>query len=158
MITEIFSSLMYCLDAPDSVYIVRPTDTDVYSEDDIVDPILCSAQGSPAPSFYWTLNNDVVAEGDLLKFHDPIHRSQIKIIFNKLTNIFFRSDAGEYLCHAANKHGEQTISVVVNVLHRPQCNILIFAQDSLQIFYFRFCQFQSGGRGDCVAVRGLCLS
>ena len=81
-----------------------------------------------------------------------------EIIFNKLTNIFFRSDAGEYLCHAANKHGEQTISVVVNVLHRPQCNILIFTQDSLQIFYFRFCQFQSGGGGDCVAVRGLSLS
>ena len=44
------------------------------NEDDQIDEIQCSAEGSPTPSYYWTFNNEVVAEGEVLVFSDPVKR------------------------------------------------------------------------------------
>ena len=74
-------------------------------EGEMLEAVLCEAEGAPSPSLYWTRAGEVVAEGDKLKFPEAVSRS----------------DAGEYLCHAANKHGEVTASVAVSVLYRPEC-------------------------------------
>ena len=74
-------------------------------EGEMMEAVLCEAEGAPRPSLYWTRAGEVVAEGDTLKFPAAVSRS----------------DAGEYLCHAANKHGEVTASVDVSVLYRPEC-------------------------------------
>ena len=74
-------------------------------EGEEVEPILCSGSGSPPPTFYWTLRGDVVAEGELLTFQQPLDRTE----------------AGEYFCHAANRQGERLASLNISVLYRPQC-------------------------------------
>ena len=74
-------------------------------EGEEVEPVLCAGSGSPPLSFYWTLREEVVAEGDTLTFLQPVERDQ----------------AGEYFCHGANKHGESLASLTLSVLHRPQC-------------------------------------
>ena len=74
-------------------------------EGEEVEPVVCAGSGSPALSFYWTLREEVVAEGDTLTFLQPVERDQ----------------AGQYYCHGANKHGESLASLSLSVLHRPQC-------------------------------------
>ena len=74
-------------------------------EGEEVEPVLCAGSGSPGLSFYWTLREEVVAEGDTLTFQQPVERDQ----------------AGQYYCHGANKHGESLASLSLSVLHRPQC-------------------------------------
>ena len=74
-------------------------------EGEELEPVVCAGSGSPPLSFYWTLREEVVAEGDTLTLLQPVERGQ----------------AGEYLCHGANKHGESLASLTLSVLHRPQC-------------------------------------
>ena len=74
-------------------------------EGEEVEAVLCAGAGSPPLSYYWTLREEVVAEGASLTFLQPLERSQ----------------AGRYQCHAANKHGEALASLHLSVLHRPQC-------------------------------------
>ena len=74
-------------------------------EGEEVEPVLCAGSGSPPLSFYWTLREEVVAEGPSLTFLQTVGRDQ----------------AGLYQCHAANKHGESLASLNLSVLHRPQC-------------------------------------
>jgi len=88
-------------------------------EDEEMESILCWAEAFPGPSYYWTLNNEVVAEGDSLKFPNPIKRS----------------NAGEYLCHAANKHGEEVASVAVQVLYKPECSVSFELNEDEIVFH-----------------------
>lgn len=43
-------------------------------EGEEVDSIICAGDAVPGPSFYWTRNNEVVAEGEELRFSDQIQR------------------------------------------------------------------------------------
>ena len=74
-------------------------------EGEELEPVICAGSGSPPLSFYWTLREEVVAEGDTLTFPQPLERDQ----------------AGQYFCHGANKHQESLASLSLSVLHRPQC-------------------------------------
>ena len=91
------------VDPPHNVSVTE--ETVEVEEGEMMEAVLCEAEGAPRPSLYWTRAGEVVAEGDTLKFPEAVSRS----------------DAGEYLCHAANKHGEVTASVAVSVLYRPEC-------------------------------------
>lgn len=85
-------------------------------EGEELEPVLCSGSGSPQLTFYWTLRDEVVAEGDLLTFHQPLTRTQ----------------AGQYLCHGANRHGEQLAALNLSVLYRPQCSLTYtFEEDEI---------------------------
>ena len=59
-------------DAPQNVT-VSVNDLEVY-EGEEVDSIICAGDAVPGPSFYWTRNNEVVAEGRELGFSDQIQR------------------------------------------------------------------------------------
>ena len=52
---------------------VSEDELEVY-EGEEVDSIICSGDAVPGPSFYWTRNNEVVAEGRELGFSDQIQR------------------------------------------------------------------------------------
>ena len=52
---------------------VSANDLEVY-EGEEVDSIICVGDAVPGPSFYWTRNNEVVAEGGELRFSDQIDR------------------------------------------------------------------------------------
>ena len=43
-------------------------------EGEKVEFILCSGDSVPGPSFYWTRDSEVVAEGEELRFSEPIKR------------------------------------------------------------------------------------
>ena len=89
------------------------------TEGDQLEPVLCSGSGSPDISFYWTLREEVVAEGDLLTFQQPVDRAQ----------------AGNYLCHGANRHGEQVASLSLAVLYKPQCQFSLSVSNNNENVY-----------------------
>ena len=97
------SDVFICVDPPHNVSVTE--ETVEVEEGEMMEAVMCEAEGAPRPSLYWTRAGEVVAEGDTLKFPEAVSRS----------------DAGEYMCHAANKHGEVTTSVAVSVLYRPEC-------------------------------------
>ena len=43
-----------------------------------------------------------------------------------------RTEAGDYTCHAANKHGEVQASVSVAVLFKPECELNLQHELNLQ--------------------------
>jgi len=76
-------------------------------EGEVMEPILCYAEASPEPSFVWKLNDEIVSEGGLLEFADPVTKEQ----------------AGDYFCHISNEHGEEVINVTLTVLYKPECSV-----------------------------------
>lgn len=62
--------------------------------------VSCSAKAYPEPSYEWRRQNEVIAKGNIL------------YIFRNLTI----SDNGGYECVAFNKHGQQSVSLHMNVL------------------------------------------
>ena len=43
-------------------------------EGDVMEPVFCSADASPEPSFVWKYNGEVVLRSNVLEFSDPIKR------------------------------------------------------------------------------------
>ena len=43
-------------------------------EGEVMEPVLCSADASPEPSFVWKYNGEVVLEDNVLEFSEPIKR------------------------------------------------------------------------------------
>lgn len=62
--------------------------------------VSCSAKAYPEPSYEWRRNNQVIVKGNIL------------YIFRNMTI----EDNGEYVCVAFNKHGQQSVSLEMNVL------------------------------------------
>jgi len=76
-------------------------------EGEVMEPVLCSADASPEPSFVWKYNGEVVLEDNVLEFSEPIKRSQ----------------GGDYYCHISNVHGEEVTNISLTVLYKPQCTV-----------------------------------
>ena len=98
-------NLLLLADPPEEVTVDQKSLQLIEGEE--MEPITCSGSGSPELTFYWTLQEEeeVVGEGEVLTFSQPVERSQ----------------AGEYLCHGANRHGEQVADFSLSVLYRPEC-------------------------------------
>jgi len=76
-------------------------------EGDVMEPVFCSADASPEPSFVWKYNGEVVLRSNILEFSDPIKREQ----------------DGDYYCHISNLHGEEVTNISLTVLYKPQCTV-----------------------------------
>ena len=98
-------NLLLLADPPEEVTVDQKSLELIEGEE--MEPVTCSGSGSPELTFYWTLQEEeeVVGEGEVLTFSQPVERSQ----------------AGEYLCHGANRHGERVADFSLSVLFRPEC-------------------------------------
>ncbi|XP_037073327.1 titin-like [Pollicipes pollicipes] len=78
-------------------------------------PVRCTANAYPAATYIWKHGDVPIQTGDQLdlNFHEGINREQ----------------AGEYVCHAQNKHGIVSTPVFVNVMYVPECSIGQMEQD-----------------------------
>lgn len=74
-------------------------------EGESVEAVVCAADASPVADFVWEFGSEVLAKQDTLQFENPIQRNQ----------------GGDYYCHASNKHGQQSASLSINVLFKPEC-------------------------------------
>ncbi|XP_046400692.1 uncharacterized protein LOC124166984 isoform X2 [Ischnura elegans] len=95
-------------------------------EGQIPDKIVCSAKAYPEASYHWwrrrQSDNDGSSSNSLVI--DP-QTSSIVVKGNALVLNYPvpRTDGGEYICEAYNRHGNATIKTHVNVLHKPECGI-----------------------------------
>ena len=44
---------------------------------EVMEPLLCSAEASPEPAIIWKFEDEVVAEGSVLEFSEPIQKYDI---------------------------------------------------------------------------------
>jgi len=76
-------------------------------EGEIFSPVFCDGEANPPPDVSWSRNEEVISNENTLDFVKPVSRV----------------DSGEYTCHISNIHGATQISLNVDVLFKPQCEI-----------------------------------
>ncbi|XP_024084206.1 hemicentin-1 isoform X2 [Cimex lectularius] len=79
------------------------------TEGNIPEKILCSAKAYPEATYQWRREgeNEVVMKGNALIVNHAV----------------LRRNAGNYTCEAQNRHGNNTKTIFINVLYRPECGI-----------------------------------
>ncbi|XP_071450004.1 uncharacterized protein nrm [Hetaerina americana] len=95
-------------------------------EGQIPDKMECSAKAYPEASYHWwrrrASDNDGSSSNSLVI--DP--QTSSIVVKGKALVLNYpvpRTDGGEYICEAYNRHGNATMKTYVNVLHKPECGI-----------------------------------
>uniref|UniRef100_A0A8C7I847 Matrix remodeling associated 5 n=1 Tax=Oncorhynchus kisutch TaxID=8019 RepID=A0A8C7I847_ONCKI len=82
----------------------------------------CLATGQPNPAVRWSLPDGTSVKSVLLQVEESGRRSRRLVVFDNGT-LFLPSvgmgEEGEYVCHAENHGGRDTMSVMVKVLASP---------------------------------------
>merc|ERR1712080_45697 len=104
---------------PDTVEIEPEADIEL-EEGKRMEAVLCTGEGWPQVEVEWrSESGEVVGEGGLLNFTDPVTRKQ----------------TGSYTCHVTNKHGELTASVLLSVMYKPDCTITHELEDDEMVLH-----------------------
>ncbi|CAG2160554.1 unnamed protein product [Oppiella nova] len=116
------SETQFIVEYPPENLRVRPKRVDVI-EYDIPPEILCESDALPPASYRWHSSSTrdksigVIADTPLLSLNTTIQRDR----------------AGTYTCIASNRHGEDHIDLLINVLFAPTCTLYESRTDDQEI-------------------------
>ncbi|KAG8232214.1 hypothetical protein J437_LFUL010516, partial [Ladona fulva] len=93
-------------------------------EGQIPEKVVCNAKAYPEASYHWWRRKPSDSDSGNNLVIDP-QTSSIVVKGNSLVLNYPipRTDGGEYICEAYNRHGNATMKTYVNVLHKPECGI-----------------------------------